>query len=67
MTEVIITHDDRIESAIAEALERIPLASLVRDRVVAVKPNETWASADDSDRNHPAGHSSCRSSARPNV
>jgi uncharacterized protein (DUF362 family) len=47
MTEVVITRDDRIEAAITEALERIPLASLVRGRVVAVKPNDTWASRDD--------------------
>jgi len=47
MTEVVITRDDRIETAIIEALERIPLASLVRGRVVAVKPNDTWASRDD--------------------
>jgi uncharacterized protein (DUF362 family) len=47
MSEVVITRDDRIETAIVEALERIPLASLVRGRVVAVKPNDTWASRDD--------------------
>lgn len=47
VTDVIITRDDRIESAISKALERIPLASLVRGRLVAVKPNETWASAED--------------------
>jgi uncharacterized protein (DUF362 family) len=47
MTEVVITRDDRIEAAIIEALERIPLASLVRGQVVAVKPNDTWASRDD--------------------
>lgn len=47
MTEVVITRDDRIEAAIIEALERILLASLVRGRVVAVKPNDTWASRDD--------------------
>lgn len=47
MIEVVITRDDRIETAIVEALERIPLASLVRGRVVAVKPNDTWASRGD--------------------
>jgi uncharacterized protein (DUF362 family) len=47
MTEVMITRDDRIEVAIIGALERIPLASLVRGRLVAVKPNDTWASQDD--------------------
>jgi uncharacterized protein (DUF362 family) len=47
MSDVVITHDMRIESAITEALEHIPLASLVRGRLVAVKPNETWASPED--------------------
>jgi uncharacterized protein (DUF362 family) len=47
MSEVVITRDDRIETAIIEALESIPLASLVRGRVVAVKPNDTWASRAD--------------------
>lgn len=47
MSEVVITRDDRIETAIVEALERIPLASFVRGRVVAVKPNDTWASRED--------------------
>jgi uncharacterized protein (DUF362 family) len=47
MTDVVITRDDRIETAIVNALELIPLASFVRGRVVAVKPNDTWASRDD--------------------
>src|SRR5918992_4207119 len=47
MSDVVITHNRRIESAIAEALEHIPVASLVRGRLVAVKPNETWASPED--------------------
>jgi uncharacterized protein (DUF362 family) len=47
MSDVVITQNTRIESAISEALEHIPLASLVRGRLVAVKPNDTWASADD--------------------
>lgn len=47
MTEVVITRADRIETAIIEALEHIPLASLVRGRVVAAKPNDTWASRED--------------------
>lgn len=47
MTDVVITQDDRIEAAIAAALDHIPLQSLVRGRRVAVKPNETWASKDD--------------------
>ena len=47
MTTVVITRNDTIETAIAEALARIDLAPLVRGRLVAVKPNETWASAED--------------------
>jgi uncharacterized protein (DUF362 family) len=47
MSEVVITRHDRVESAIVEGLEAIPLASLVRGRVVAIKPNETWASRED--------------------
>jgi hypothetical protein len=41
MAEVVMMRDDRIEGAIIEALDRIPLASLVRGRLVAVKPNDT--------------------------
>lgn len=47
MADVVITHDARIETAIAKALEHVPLAALVQDRIVAVKPNDTWASQDD--------------------
>jgi uncharacterized protein (DUF362 family) len=47
MTDVVITQSDRIEEAIADALEHLPLATLVAGRRVAVKPNETWASESD--------------------
>ena len=47
MVEVIITHDDDIAAAIGAALDRIDLAPLIAGKVVAVKPNETWASAED--------------------
>jgi uncharacterized protein (DUF362 family) len=47
MTDVAITQSERIEDAIAAALRHVPLASLVSGRRVAVKPNETWASDDD--------------------
>ena len=47
MTDVVITHNEQIEEAITAALQHIPLATLVKDRRVAVKPNETWASEDD--------------------
>jgi uncharacterized protein (DUF362 family) len=36
-----------IEEAVAEALGHLPLEPLVRGKRVAVKPNDTWASAED--------------------
>jgi uncharacterized protein (DUF362 family) len=47
MTDVVITQSQSIEDAIAEAVEHLPLSTLVAGRRVAVKPNETWASKDD--------------------
>ena len=48
MVAVAITHNpSSIEAAIEQALGLLPLDDLVRGRLVAVKPNETWASADD--------------------
>src|SRR5436305_467550 len=48
MVAVAITHNPTsIESAIQQALSLLPLDDLVRNRLVAVKPNETWASAED--------------------
>lgn len=48
MPSVAIAQDtDDIAVAIAEVLGHMPLERLVRDRVVAIKPNETWASQDD--------------------
>src|SRR5690349_11644787 len=44
MPDVVITHDrTRIEAAIEEALGAIALEPLVSGRLVAVKPNDTWA------------------------
>src|SRR5688572_15063818 len=47
MTDVVITQHDQIESAIDEALQYLPLRTLVDGRHVGVKPNETWASESD--------------------
>jgi uncharacterized protein (DUF362 family) len=47
MTDVVITQDVRIESAIDEALKHVPLRELVAGKRVAVKPNDTWASNED--------------------
>jgi uncharacterized protein (DUF362 family) len=47
MTTVVITQNQAIEKAVADALAYIPLDALIRDKLVAVKPNETWASVED--------------------
>lgn len=48
MVDVVITRDEAsIERAIEEALEHLPLTQVVRGKHVAVKPNETYADADD--------------------
>ncbi len=48
MATVSITQDlEDIEAAIGEALEFIPMEDLVRGKLVAVKPNDTWASGED--------------------
>jgi uncharacterized protein (DUF362 family) len=40
---VVVTRHPNIDQAVREALAHIPLESLVRDKVVAIKPNETYA------------------------
>ncbi len=47
MADVVITKNEAIEEAVAEALGHIPLEALVRGKRVAVKPNDTWASEED--------------------
>ncbi len=48
MAVVAITQDlTRIDKAIADALDHMPLERLVRNKLVAVKPNETWATKED--------------------
>lgn len=47
MATVVITQDRDIQTAIDQALAHIPLDALVRDRLVAIKPNDTWASSED--------------------
>src|SRR2546421_7798713 len=46
MTSVVLTQHEQIEQAITEALGHLQLEPLVRDKVVAVKPHDTWASAE---------------------
>jgi hypothetical protein len=48
VTTVAMTQNvDDIGGAIGEALDHLDLDRVIGDRVVAVKPNETWATADD--------------------
>jgi uncharacterized protein (DUF362 family) len=47
MATVAITRDDDIGRAIDRALRHVDLGPLVRGKHVAVKPNETWASPED--------------------
>jgi uncharacterized protein (DUF362 family) len=47
MVTVAITQHVAIEHAIHEALHHLELEPLIRDKRVAVKPNDTWASAED--------------------
>lgn len=47
MVAIAMTQNDAIETAIAEALGHLQLEALIRDRVVAVKPNDTWATPED--------------------
>jgi len=47
MTKVAITQNRDIKQAIAQALDHLEVERLVRNKLVAVKPNETWASRED--------------------
>src|SRR3954468_13163582 len=47
MATVVITRSEAIEDSVSEALGHLSLGPLVRGKRVAVKPNETWASAED--------------------
>jgi uncharacterized protein (DUF362 family) len=47
MVAVAITQNFAIEQAIGEALAHLELEPLIRGRRVAVKPNDTWASTED--------------------
>jgi len=47
MATVVITQNDTIAKAIAEAMKHISLEPLVSGKLVAVKPNDTWASPED--------------------
>jgi uncharacterized protein (DUF362 family) len=47
MASVAVTQNDDVARAVDEALGHVDLEPLVRGKLVAVKPNETWASAED--------------------
>ena len=47
MVAVAITQNVAVEQAITQALHHFELEALIRGRRVAVKPNDTWASAED--------------------
>lgn len=47
MADVAISDRDDVAQAVDEALGLLDLEDLVRDRVVVVKPNDTWASPRD--------------------
>jgi uncharacterized protein (DUF362 family) len=47
MSIVALTRHDDIGQAISQALASLDLQPLIAGQVVAVKPNETWASAED--------------------
>ncbi len=47
MATVAITRNDDIGTAIREALSHLDLRPLVASKLVAVKPNDTWASEED--------------------
>jgi uncharacterized protein (DUF362 family) len=47
MVKVAIAHSPKIEDAITAALEQVAVEPLVRGKVVAIHPNDTWASAED--------------------
>jgi uncharacterized protein (DUF362 family) len=45
--DVALTHSQTVDEAISAGLQHVPLKALVRGKRVAVKPNDTWASEDD--------------------
>jgi uncharacterized protein (DUF362 family) len=47
MSKVAIVQEHKIEEAIAKAMAYFDFESRVYNKIVAVKPNETWASKDD--------------------
>jgi len=47
MAVVAITQNFDIGEALGQALQHMPLERLARGKLVAVKPNDTWASAED--------------------
>jgi uncharacterized protein (DUF362 family) len=47
MPKVAICQNGRIERAISEALDPLDLKRLIRKKIIAIHPNDTWASVED--------------------
>ena len=47
MSTVVITKNEEIQAGIEEALQHIDVAALTRGKILAMKPNATWASEQD--------------------
>lgn len=47
MAKVVITHNMNIEDAVSEALSLLDIKDLIQNKIVAIKPNDTWASKAD--------------------
>jgi uncharacterized protein (DUF362 family) len=47
VSAVVITQNMDVDKAITTALKQIPLEPVIKGKLVAVKPNDTWASKDD--------------------
>src|SRR5436305_1598463 len=47
MPKVAITQNPQIDLAINEALDHLDIEQLIRGKVVALHPNDTWASTQD--------------------
>jgi hypothetical protein len=47
MTRVAVIQDEEIEKAVFQALDHLEVEPSIRGKLVAVKPNETYASASD--------------------
>lgn len=47
MPDVFITQNDKIEQAIMQAIAKLPCGNIMRGKIVAIKPNDTYADEND--------------------